>query len=427
MHTLHVLRVTLRKFIMIKSAATLFFFSFIFISCNEKTNLPEGEIPTGIWRAVISQQGKKLPFNFEIKKEEKNYSLIIHNGEERIIVDEVVKKDDSLLITMPFFDSGFKLRYSEGKLTGNFQKYYTDDYILPFEATYNIKKRFKRNCSEPEIDITGKWEVQFKEKDGDTYPAIGKFTQNGYNVTGTFLTQTGDYRYLEGNIVKDKLQLSCFDGNHLFLFEGNVVGDKIVNGNFWHGKDTHEKWSGEKNSEAKLASAYDLTYIKEGYDKLAFSFPDLDSNLVSLDNPKFKDKVVLVQVFGTWCPNCVDETKFLSKWYKEHQNLDVEIVGLAYESKADFQYAKSRVEKLKSRIGVDYQFLIAGVFDKKEAANSLPMLNHIISFPTLIFINKKGEVHKIHTGFTGPGTGENYTEFVREFDEIMAELTGEPA
>lgn len=410
---------------MLKPAIAFCITSLLLFSCDKSQKFPEGEIPTGIWRAVISQQGKELPFNFEITKNESQYRLIIYNGEERIEVSDVRKQKDSLIIKMPFFDSGLELKYDDGKLIGNFQKYYADDYILPFEATYDCDKRFVRNCSEPEIDITGKWQVQFSKKDNSTYPAIGKFEQSGHDLYGTFLTETGDYRYLEGNIVKDKLQLSCFDGNHLFLFEGNIVGDKIVGGEFWHGKNTYEKWSGEKNEDAQLTSAYDLTYLKKGYDRLTFAFPDLDSNIVSLEDPIFKDKAILVQIFGSWCPNCIDETKFLTKWYDDNRNLGVEVVGLAYESKSDFQYAKSRVTNLKNKLNINYPFLIAGTYDKKEAAKTLPMLNHVLSFPTLIFINKKGEVHKIHTGFTGPGTGENYDLFVTEFNELVNELTND--
>lgn len=409
---------------MYKLALAVFIAPLLFFSCNNSDKYSTGEIPVGIWRAVIYQQGKELPFNFEINKSAEVYSLIIHNGEERIPVEEITKKDDSLIIQMPYFDSGFRLKYSDGKLSGNFHKYYADDYVLPMEAIHGESKRFHKNCTEPEIDINGNWEVNFEKKDGSKYPAVGKFSQNGYLVTGTFLTETGDYRYLEGNIVRDKLQLSCFDGNHLFLFEGNIVGNKIMGGEFWHGKNTYEKWVGEKNETAALTSPYDLTYLKPGFDKLAFSFPDLDSSMISLDDSLFKNKAVLVQIFGSWCPNCVDESKFLSKWYDENRDKKVEIVGLAYEAKPDFQYAKSRVKNLKGKLGINYKFLIAGTYDKEEAAKTLPMLNHVLSFPTLIFINKNGKVQKIHTGFNGPGTGESYDQFVEEFDKIINDLIG---
>ena len=411
---------------MLRSAAAIIIATILLCSCDKQTTYPPGEIPIGIWRGVIYQQGKELPFNFEINKgADKALSLIIHNGEEKITVNDITQKEDSLIVQMPFFDAGFRLKYDDGKLTGNYHKYYAEDYILPFIAIHDDSRRFFRECLEPEIDITGKWQVNFTTKSGSTYPAVGKFEQKGVLVTGTFLTETGDYRYLEGNIVKDKLQLSCFDGNHLFLFEGNIIGDEIVGGEFWHGKNTYERWEAEKNESATIASAYELTYLKPGFDKLAFSFPDLDSNMVSLEDSLFMDKAVLVQIFGSWCPNCVDESKFLTKWYDENRGNGIEIIGLAYEAKDDYLYAKSRVENLKKKLNINYKFLIAGTFDKEAAAKTLPMLNHVLSFPTLIFIKKDGTVHKIHTGFTGPGTGDDYQLFVKEFDTIMNELNGE--
>lgn len=383
------------------------------------------EIPAGVWRGVIFQQGKELPFNFDLLKEGTEYTMVIRNGEERIEVNEITVTGDTMRVVMPIFDSEFNVILKGDKLVGSFQKNYAKDYVLPFEAVYDCSRRFIEDCREPAIDISGRWSTKFKKKDGSEYVAVGKFTQKGHQVLGTFLTTTGDYRYLEGHIKDDLLQLSCFDGNHLFLFEGHIAGDSIVNGEFWHGTSTYETWNAGKDWDASLPSAYDLTYLKPGYDSFEFSFPDLQGNTVSLEDDIFKGKVVIAQIFGTWCPNCMDETIFYADWYKKNKDRGVEIVGLAYEQKPDFEYAKSRVEKMKRKLNVDYKFLIAGTSDKEEAAKTLPMLNHVLSFPTSIFIDRKGQVRKIHTGFTGPGTGEDYTQFIKEFEEITEELIGE--
>jgi hypothetical protein len=104
----------------------------------------------------------------------------------------------------------------------------------------------------------------------------------------------------------------------------------------------------------------------------------------------------------------------------------VEIIGLAYERKDDFEYASSRIRKMKEKLAVPYEVLIAGTADKEAAAKTLPMLNHILSFPTTIFIDRKGAIRKIHTGFSGPGTGAYYTQFVEEFNTLMDKLLHEP-
>jgi thiol-disulfide isomerase/thioredoxin len=236
------------------------------------------------------------------------------------------------------------------------------------------------------------------------------------------MTPTGDYRFLEGNIVEDQVMLSTFDGNHAFLFHATIKGDSLVNGSFWSGKQWYEHWYGVQNQLAQLPHPDSLTFLKPGYDRITFTFPDLKGNPVSLDDPRYQDKVVILQIFGTWCPNCLDETRFLSEWYRDNQEEDVAIIGLAYEQKADFDYSSSRVQKMVEKLSVPYDFLIAGTADKEEASKTLPMLNHIMSFPTMIIIDRKGEVVRIHTGFNGPGTGIHYEKFVTDFTAMMEEI-----
>jgi hypothetical protein len=121
----------------------------------------------------------------------------------------------------------------------------------------------------------------------------------------------------------------------------------------------------------------------------------------------------------------MDETKFLSSWYSSNKHRNVEIIALAFERKDDFEYAKTRIEKLKKRFDIQYDFLFGGKSDKSSATKALPMLRGSVSYPTTIFIDRKGKVRKIHTGFSGPGTGEHYSKFVSDFNTLMDELLNE--
>jgi thiol-disulfide isomerase/thioredoxin len=165
--------------------------------------------------------------------------------------------------------------------------------------------------------------------------------------------------------------------------------------------------------------------LKEGFDKINFSFPDVEHNMISPSDEKFANKVLILQIFGTWCPNCMDETKFLTQWYNENKDRGVEILGLAYERKDDFDYASERVRKMKAKLNVPYEFVIAGTSDKEKAAETLPMLNKVIAFPTTIFIGKDGKVKHIRTGFEGPGTGIYYEQFKERFNQVINELLAE--
>lgn len=399
--------------------------SYLLNSCGEKKSSSPRNVPLGIWRGVITQQGQQLPFNFtlnESSEDKGKLQMVIHNDEERILIDEVTRTDDSLFVTFNFYDTEIRASIEENKLTGIYNKRYSENHILNFEAEFGNDQRFIKSYEEPSAAVAERYSVVFTEDDGKEYPAVAKLQQNGDKVTGTFLTETGDYRYLEGITDGDSLKLSAFDGTHLFLFTALIRGDSLTGGQFWHAKNTYETWEGYNNPEAQLTDQYKLTYLKEGYDKLSFSFPDLHGNPVSLDDPKYKNKVVILQIFGTWCPNCMDETRFYTEWYNKNRDKDVEIIGLAYENKPDFEYARNRVQKMKDKLNVPYDFLIAGTSDKKEASETLPMLNAIISFPTSIFLDKNGDVYKIHTGFSGPGTGEDFEKWKASFEELMTEM-----
>ncbi len=397
----------------------------VLIGCRNK---PEQiEVPIlrdGSYLGLITQQGKELPFNFQLTDLENTPKFIIQNGEEELLIDDLDLSVDSLKVVMNIFDAELRCKIVNKGLEGVYEKFYLDDHILPFKATFGVNERFLLSSNEPVIDISGSYELSFKEVDGTVYPAVGKFKQEGNHLTGTFLTKTGDYRYLEGIVDGDSLKLSGFDGSHLFLFTAMVKGDSLVGGEFWHGKYTYEKWSGVKNMAASLPDAYNLTYLKKGFEKFEVHFPDLDSNIISLSHPKFEDKALIIQIMGTWCPNCMDETIFLSEWYQNNKHRDVEVVGLAFEQKRDFQYARKRIKIMKEKLDVPYDILIAGVSDKEEASKSLPMLNHVIAYPTTIFLNKQRQVLEIHTGFNGPGTGDAFDAWKDEFKVITDKLIG---
>lgn len=397
----------------------LFLFLLIaLVTCTKKT----AELKPGVWRGVIQMQDQQLPFQFEVVKNAGNFNVYLQNAGEKILLDEVSVNGDSVFMALHVFDAALRAKISDNGLTGTFVKFYAPSGSLPFSATYGDQYRFTKEQS-ASIDFTGKYSVTFTSPT-DTVPSVGIFEQKDNVVTGTFLTPTGDYRYLEGNVVGDELKLSTFDGNHAFVFTATKKGDSLK-GHFYSGKSGYESWVAVKDDGAALPDAESLTYLKPGFDKLEFSFPDLDRKPVSPQDERFKNKVLILQVFGTWCPNCMDETKFLKTWYEENKDRGVEILGLAYERKDDFEHASRQVKKMKAKWDVGYDFVIAGVNDKAKASETLPALNRVLAFPTTIFIGKDGKVKHIHTGFSGPGTGIYYEQFKERFNSIVNELLNE--
>ncbi|MFQ5335915.1 MAG: TlpA disulfide reductase family protein, partial [Flavobacteriales bacterium] len=186
-----------------------------------------------------------------------------------------------------------------------------------------------------------------------------------------------------------------------------------------------EPWSAVRNEGAALSNPYSLTTITNASQKLDFQFPDTDGNLVSLSDPIFKNKALIVEIMASWCSNCKDETEYLADLYDKYKHSGLEIVALAYERHSNFKKAAQCVLKHKNSLGAKYRFLIAGPADKQKASRDFPMLNGIISFPTTIFLDKKGVLRRIYTGFYGPGTGAYYSKFKQETDSLVQKLVSE--
>ena len=412
-----------------KKNTFLYLLAIVFVSIINACSPSSSDFKVGIWRgALLTESGAEIPFNFEVKDSLGKKSLAIYNSEERFAVDEISQKGDSIFIQMPLFDSEIKGVLNNDKIEGVWIKHLADqDAAMTFTAKAGIDWRIKKEAKASTTPISGKWATTFISDDKvDTTIAIGEFTQTGEKLIGTFLTPTGDYRYLEGIVDGDHLSLSTFDGSHAYLFTGTIKGEEIVDGKFYSGLSYLENWTAKKDDAAKLPDAYGLTFLKDGATKVNFSFPNLDKQTVSLTDEKFKNKVVVLQMLGSWCPNCMDETAYLSKFYERNKDKGVEILGLAFERTTDFDKSKKNIERLKNRFNVGYDLLITGFTnDKEDAAKALPMLKKVVAFPTMIIIDKKGEVRKIHTGFSGPGTGNHYTEFVNEFEKLINDLLKE--
>lgn len=392
------------------------------------------KLPNGIWRATLQQEGAVLPFNFEVNYADETDTIptfTLINGEEKILLDNITKTENTFTIPMHIFEGEIVAEWNAAtqKLIGKWnRRSFTNASSLDFSATPNTKTRFETNQT-AKFDLSGKWETYFLSE-GDSSAALGVFEKietaavTG-NLKGTFLTTTGDYRYLFGSVSNDSLYLSCFDGSHAFLFVAKAENENTLKGKFWSGKGQPVDFISTRNPDFTLPKADTLTYLKEGYETIAFEFPNLDGKSISLDNPKYDGKVRIVQLLGSWCPNCMDETNFLTQLYSTYNPKGLEIIGLAYEQTEDFEDAKKRLERMKKRLNVDYEILFAGRADKQFAAETLPMLNHVMSFPTTIFIDKTGKVRKIHTGFSGKGTGEYYDNYVESTTNFVEKLLGE--
>ena len=412
-------------------------------------------LPPGVWRAALKIElnpittnpkgapladkvniqfdevaAGELPFTFEVVyPTPDSFYIEIINAGERIIVDDIsIGRDrrtakDTVVINFPVFDSYIRGIFVENILEGEWVVRNKVNYRIPFVAYHGRNHRFTHLKKEPVIDLNGKWEVTFGVDDEhDPYPAIGEFKQDGNLVTGTFLTETGDYRFLEGTIQEDRLYLSTFDGSHAFLFEAKVQADGSLLGSFRSGKHYRTLWSARKNPEAQIRGPNDITYLKNEDEPFQISFPNREGKMISLDDERYQNKVKIVQIFGTWCPNCRDETKFLVDYLKSNPNQEVEVIAVAFERHLEETKAWGSLDRYKEKFGMEYEILLAAASDSKaNASELLPMLNEIVSFPTLVFLDRNNRVKRVHTGFNGPATSE-YKAFEEDFHKFVQEL-----
>ena len=381
-------------------------------------------LPMGSWRATLELPGGPLRFGLEMGREGDGYRSSLINGQERVTVPVVRYANENLLLSFPTYNNQIDAQFVDGRLVGNLRLVKREGtQTIPFAAEHGSATGTSAGVNS--ADVSGRWKVTFTESDDSTYPAVGEFAQRGSRLFGTFLTPTGDYRYLGGEFRGNDLTLSTFDGAHAFLFKAEMYPDGSLHGDFWSGLNSHETWIGRRDQYARLPNADALTALKPGYDRLTFAFPDTRGNVVSLDDARFDGKVVIVTLVGSWCPNCHDEAAMMAKMHQEYGDQGLEIVALMFEHVGEFEEAAKQIRLFRQKFSIEYPTLIAGSSDKDVASELLPQLDAVLAFPTTLFIDRNGAVRRIHTGFSGPGTGEHYTKLQQSFTDLIEQLLSE--
>jgi thiol-disulfide isomerase/thioredoxin len=282
----------------------------------------------------------------------------------------------------------------------------------PVVAIFGVKERFPEIKSKPQIDLNGKWAINLTDSEEQKSVGVIVFRQKGTKLNGSILTPTGDYRYMEGFVSSAEFEAASFDGVNNYLVRGRVTEGKlearILNASI-------TKIEGVKDPKAQLPDPYAQTQLET----MEFAFPDLQGRYVSLKTKKFVNKPVIVQFFGSWCPNCMDEMNYLIPWYKQNHKRGVEIIALAFERSNDHAEAKNQLLKVQKKMKVPYTLLIAGSTSEEKPMEKIKSLKNFISFPTTVFLNRKHQVVKVHAGFTGPSTGEFYEKWKKEFNATV--------
>ncbi len=375
----------------------------------------------GIWFCQLECPGGPLEFGLDISEADEKLEAYIVNGTERIAVPSVEVRKAEIVFGISHYDSAITCKFEGINLAGTWKKRLGPDEWIEMKFSGTRKKpEFKTPASK---SFDGRWSVTFaKSKD----PAVAVFkTQDDGSLMGTFMTTTGDYRYLAGRAADQKLKLSCFDGAHAFLFDAEIDSAGKLSGNFWSSNTWHETWTANRDDSATLPDAFQQTTLGKSKSLSNISFPDLNGQKHSIDDPAFAGKARLIYVFGSWCPNCHDAAAYFSQLKLKYGQRGLSILGLAFELTGDFERDAKQVRRYIERHRADYPVLIAGLSDKEQASLQLPFLDKVRSYPTTIFLDASGNVRAIHTGFTGPATGKAYDEMRDKFEILIEQLLDE--
>lgn len=401
--------------------------SLAFLSACQETPLDstsEPPLASGAWHGAIAlNDSVELAFAFRLEmQEDSSYLFEIANAEDRIPARMERLSGDSFRLSLPVFASYFELKaLSDSSLQGFFVNPDAEDYRLPFSAQAGDQPRYQV-AGTPSEALSGRWAAALQRSDGSERPAILALEPQPEEgrVFASIMTETGDYRFLEGQATAEGLALSTFDGGYLSYFEAQRVGDSLI-GRYYSGRSFSAPWKAWRDSSFALRDPEKLTYLKKGYHQIAFARPDLNGDTLRLSDSRFAGKAVVIQIMGSWCPNCLDESRYLNEVYARYHQEGLAMIGLSFERARDRETAVARLAKMKKDLAIPYPLLLATATAKEPVEDVLPMLNHIMSFPTTIWLDRNHQVRKIHTGFAGPGTPV-YETYVAENEKFIREL-----
>jgi len=394
-----------------------YFLFMLLVFSNTAFSQTKANAQPGKWSGQLAMNDRLfIPFTLEISELKNKQIIEIVNGKERIPL-KLTNEGDSIVGRFPELDAFLKFKFSD---TGEELRGYWLNLNKKTQTKIPINGWIEKTLTElaPETsNINGKWKATFSTNSENPDVTVGIFEQTAGLINGTFLTETGDYRFLSGTVGVGQFSMSTFNGSWAFLFEGKVVNDSIY-GKFYSGPNYQTDWIAVKDPDATLRDPSKLTYVENEKD---FNFSSLKTlKGKAFDAKKFgKNKVVIYQIMGTWCPNCIDELHYFKELHQKYHNQGLEIVALAYEVGTNEKSQIKRLKAFKKRLSIPYEVFLAGTSSKEVASSQFPMLNAIMSFPTSVIVGRNGKIEYVHTGFSGPATGAVYEEYTREMDELI--------
>ena len=381
---------------------------------------------TGLWDATVIVNRVEIPFRFEIAQNGNQVQGFFFEGDAKLGSTSGSVANGRLMLKYDYLNTTLEAIFEGDQLHGIYRDNRPNSWALEIRG-HRFVPAPASTTDAPKV--AGSWEMrrvaQEARSPSDTRTWSLFLRQSGAEVSGSILRVDGDTGYLIGRWQNGRLVLSHFAGANPLLFEAKLNSD----GTLAISLDRAANYVAVRKSEARAKGVPDppdpsrYTGVKDPSVAFRFSFPDLDGKIVSNRDARFKGKVVLLAIGGSWCPNCHDEAPFLVELYKEFHSQGLEIVGLMFEADADPALARPRVESFIRRYGIQYPMLLAGTPD--EVNQKIPQLVNFGAYPTTIYLGRDGRVRSVHAGFASQATGQEYVRLKGEVRGLVQRLLAE--
>ena len=393
--------------------------------------------PTGVWQGTIQSRAGIVNFQIELKAQPGGaLQATLFNATDRQPFSSAEWSNGTLTLRMNYYDGVLTLHTDAAGMEGEYSRLTSKGMVhIPVSLAVHEEPALGKPWTGP--SLTGDWIFTWPSENGAEKTTRATFQQqkdmigsDRVRATGTIQPVSGDTGLLHGVVTaepegKTHFHLSRFDGIHVLAIDGDFQPDGSLKGQ-QGGIKALDNFTAVRATDAKTADpnalAETLTHVKDPNGPFRFSGLDASGKTLNQDSPEFKGKPLIVDIFGTWCPNCHDEAPVLEKLYQKYHDEGLEIVGLAYEYIDDTPRNLKQIAIYREKFGITFPLLLSGTTDQGQIAKTLPQLVGFGAFPTSIFIDRNGHVRQILAGFTGPSTGDKYQEVQQRMDELTREI-----
>ena len=405
--------------------------------CTSAAFAAQPQAPHGLWDGTIQSRVGEVNFGIDIDQQGSALRAVLINATDRQPFSSATWDGQTLTLSLDYYDGKVTVHYvSPQRMEGEYSRLTSKGVVhIPVTLTPHHQVPGTKRWTGP--SLAGDWILREEGAEGAEKNVLTTFTQEAVAndegkvlATGIMEPVSGDTGLLHGSVSNGSngqahFHLSRFDGIHVLALDGDFAPGGSLKGQIG-GVKALSAFTAEPAKDASDADpnalAGGLTKVKDPQEPFRFSGIDQSGKTVDQNSPQFKGKPVIVDIFGTWCPNCHDEAPLLEQLYRKYQAQGLVIVGLAYEYIDDTPRNLRQISIYRDKYGITFPLILAGTTDQGQIAKTLPQLVNFGAYPTTIFLDRDGRVHAIHAGFAGPSTGDKFQEAQQHMDELTREI-----